>query len=60
MIDNPYFPLPVGRKLVYTGVKEWQTQTGTVTVTDLTLGLRGKRRGDRVHRHESLVVRGTP
>ena len=21
VIDNPYFPLPVGRKLVYTGVK---------------------------------------
>ena len=33
-IDNPYFPLPVGRKLVYTGVKDGQTQTDTVTVTD--------------------------
>jgi hypothetical protein len=33
-IDNPYFPLPVGRTLVYTGVKDGQTQTDTVTVTD--------------------------
>src|SRR2546426_1635661 len=31
VIDNPYFPLPVGRKLVYTGVKDGQTQTDTVT-----------------------------
>jgi hypothetical protein len=34
VIDNPYFPLPVGRKLVYSGVKDGQTQTDTVTVTD--------------------------
>ena len=34
VIDNPYFPLPVGRKLVYTGVKDGQTQIDTVTVTD--------------------------
>jgi len=34
VIDNPYFPLPVGRKLVYTGVKDGQTQTDTVVVTD--------------------------
>lgn len=36
VIDNPYFPLPVGRKLVYSGVKDGQTQTDTVTVTDQT------------------------
>src|SRR5262245_4979117 len=36
VVDNPYFPLPVGRKLVYTGVKDGQTQTDTVTVTDQT------------------------
>ena len=36
VIDNPYFPLPVGRKLVYTGVKDGQTQTDTVVVTDQT------------------------
>jgi hypothetical protein len=35
-IDNPYFPLPVGRTLVYTGVKDGQTQTDRVTVTDQT------------------------
>jgi len=34
VVDNPYFPLPVGRKLVYTGVKDGQTQIDTVTVTD--------------------------
>jgi hypothetical protein len=34
VIDNPYFPLPVGRELVYTGVKDGQTQTDVVTVTD--------------------------
>jgi len=36
VIDNPYFPLPVGRKLVYTGIKDGQTQKDTVTVTDQT------------------------
>jgi hypothetical protein len=36
VIDNPYFPLPVGRTLVYTGVKDGQTQTDTVTVTEQT------------------------
>lgn len=36
VIDNPYFPLPVGRTLVYTGVKDGQTQTDTVIVTDQT------------------------
>jgi hypothetical protein len=34
VIDNPYFPLPVGRKLVYSGIKDGQTQTDTVTVTE--------------------------
>jgi len=33
VIDNPYFPLPVGRTLVYTGIKDGQSQTDTVTVT---------------------------
>src|SRR4030095_10302483 len=36
VIDNPYFPLPVGRQLVYTGIKDGQTQTDTVIVTDQT------------------------
>ena len=33
MVDNPYFPRPVGRTLVYAGIKEGQTQIDTVTVT---------------------------
>jgi hypothetical protein len=36
VIDNPYFPLPVGRQLVYKGVRDGQTQTDVVTVTDKT------------------------
>ena len=36
VIDNPYFPLPVGRTLVYEGTKDGQTQTDTVTVTGQT------------------------
>src|SRR5436309_12934223 len=35
-IDNPYFPLPVGRTLIYRGVKDGQTQEDRVTVTDRT------------------------
>jgi hypothetical protein len=34
VIDNPYFPLPVGRTLVYQGIKDGQSQTDTVTVTN--------------------------
>ena len=35
-IDNPYYPLPVGRTLVYRGVRDGQTQVDRVTVTDMT------------------------
>ncbi len=35
-IDNPYFPLPVGRVWVYEGVKDGVTQVDTVTVTNRT------------------------
>jgi len=34
VIDNEYFPLPVGRKLVYEGTKDGVTQRDVVTVTD--------------------------
>jgi hypothetical protein len=34
VVDNPYFPLPVGRTLTYTGIKDGQTQRDVVTVTD--------------------------
>ena len=40
-IDNPYFPLPVGRTLVYEGVKDGQSQIDTVTVTDQTKVIEG-------------------
>jgi len=33
VVDNPYFPLPVGRTLVYSGIKDGQTQRDTVTIT---------------------------
>jgi hypothetical protein len=33
MIDNPYYPLPVGRTLVYRGIRDGQTQVDRVTVT---------------------------
>jgi hypothetical protein len=36
VIDNAYFPLPVGRQWVYTGVKDGQTQRDVVTVTNRT------------------------
>ncbi|HEV8336258.1 MAG TPA: hypothetical protein VGR67_07585 [Candidatus Polarisedimenticolia bacterium] len=36
VVDNPYFPLPVGRTLVYQGIKDGQTQIDTVTVTNQT------------------------
>jgi hypothetical protein len=35
-IDNPYYPLPVGRTLVYRGVRDGQTQVDRVTVTSET------------------------
>jgi hypothetical protein len=35
-VTNPYFPLPVGRTLVYQGTKNGQTQVDTVTVTNQT------------------------
>jgi hypothetical protein len=41
VIDNPYFPLPVGRTLVYEGIKDGQSQIDTVTVTDQTKVIEG-------------------
>lgn len=41
VIDNPYYPLPVGRVLVYRGVRDGQTQTDRVTVTDQTKVIQG-------------------
>jgi hypothetical protein len=36
IVNNPYYPLPVGRTLVYSGVKDGQTQRDTVTITNQT------------------------
>ena len=41
VIDNPYFPLPVGRTLVYIGTKDGKSQTDRVTVTDRTKEILG-------------------
>jgi hypothetical protein len=41
VIDNPYFPLPVGRVMVLKGVKDGVTQVETVTVTSRTRVLEG-------------------
>jgi hypothetical protein len=41
VIDNPYFPLPVGRTLIYKGVKDGQTQIDRVTVTPKTKVIEG-------------------
>jgi hypothetical protein len=36
VVDNAYFPLPVGRTLVYSGIKDGQAQRDTVTITNQT------------------------
>ena len=41
VIDNPFFPLPVGRTWVYRGIKDGQTQIDRVTVTSKTKVLEG-------------------
>jgi hypothetical protein len=43
VVDNPYFPLPVGRTLVYSGLKDGQTQRDAVTVTNRTKVILGVR-----------------
>ena len=40
-IDNPYFPLPVGRTLIYHGVKDGVTQVDRVHVTNRTRTIEG-------------------
>ena len=36
VVDNPYYPLPVGSTLVYRGMRDGQTQVDRVTVTSTT------------------------
>jgi hypothetical protein len=61
VIDNPYFPLPVGRTLVYEGVKDGQTQVDTVTVTNQTKIIEGitARVVSDVSTHGSTVLERT-
>lgn len=58
VIDNPYFPLPVGRTLVYTGTKDEQRQTDRVTVTDrskVILGITATIVRDVARHHGALL-----
>jgi hypothetical protein len=41
VIDNTFYPLPVGRVLIYRGQKDGVTQRETVTVTDQTRVIEG-------------------
>lgn len=41
VIDNPYYPLPVGRTLVYRGLKDGKTQIDRVTVLSKTRVVEG-------------------
>ena len=45
VIDNPYFPLPVGRTLIYRGIKDGRSQIDRVHVTSKTKKIEGKSRG---------------
>jgi hypothetical protein len=61
VVDSPYFPLPVGRTLVYRGIKDGQTQTDTVTVTDqkkIILGITATVVND-VATHDQTVLEKT-
>jgi hypothetical protein len=40
-IDNPYFPLPVGRRLGYRGIEDGQKEVDRVSVTDRTKVIEG-------------------
>ena len=42
-VDNPYYPLPVGRVMVYQGTRDGVAQTDTVTVTSATKVIEGVR-----------------
>jgi hypothetical protein len=41
VVDNPYYPLPVGRTLVYRGIKDGKSQIDRVHVTPRTKVLEG-------------------
>jgi hypothetical protein len=57
-IDNPYYPLPVGRTLVYEGVRDGVTQVDRVTVTTRTKviqGITARVVSDVAHHHGRLL-----
>ncbi|MGN6793487.1 MAG: hypothetical protein ACTHJW_13975 [Streptosporangiaceae bacterium] len=41
IIDNPYFPLPVGRTLIYRGIKDGKSQIDRVHITSRTRKIEG-------------------
>jgi hypothetical protein len=62
VIDNPYFPLPVGRTLVYRGVKDGQTQRDVVRVTAKTKMIEGVLAtavSDIAKHHQTVLERTT-
>jgi hypothetical protein len=61
VIDNPYFPLPVGRTLVYRGVRDGQSQVDRVTVTSRTKVAEGitARVVRDVAKHQSTLLEKT-
>ena len=61
VIDNPYFPLPVGRTLIYRGIKDGQSMVDTVTVTNQTKVIEGitATAVSDVSTHESTVLEKT-
>ena len=61
-IDNAYFPLPVGRRLVYRGTKEGQTQRDVVRVTAKTKmidGVLATAVSDIAKHHNTVLERTT-
>jgi hypothetical protein len=61
VIDNRFYPLPVGRVLVYKGVKDGLTQRETVTVTDQTRVIEGitATRVSDVSKHNGTLLEKT-
>jgi hypothetical protein len=62
VVNNPYFPLPVGRTWVYEGVKEGQAQVDTVTVTPDTkviLGVTATVVSDVATTHDGTLLEKT-
>jgi hypothetical protein len=61
LIDNPYYPLPVGRTLVYLGTKDGQAQKDRVRVTSKTKVIGGVTATvvRDVARHGSTILEAT-